>query len=98
MHSQKTSAQAWKDLKKHNVSDKDFVLGIAASGTTPYVVSGIKDCNKNNIPTGCITNLFFSFPKTLSVSISSKSVPTNLKSMHFIFLPFTSCFFTYPLS
>jgi len=47
--------QAWKDLKKYNISKKDFVIGIAASGSTPYVVSGIKDCNKNNITTGCIT-------------------------------------------
>ena len=54
--SEDDQSQAWKDLKKHNVSDKDFVLGIAASGTTPYVVSGIKDCNKNDIPTGCITS------------------------------------------
>ena len=54
--SEDDQSQAWKDLKKHNVCDKDFVLGIAASGTTPYVVSGIKDCNKNDIPTGCITS------------------------------------------
>ena len=33
--------QAWKDLKKFNISRNDFVVGIAASGTTPYVVSGI---------------------------------------------------------
>ena len=53
--SEDDQSQAWKDLKEHNVSDKDFVIGIAASGTTPYVVSGIKDCTKNNITTGCIT-------------------------------------------
>ena len=47
--------QAWKDLEKYNISENDFVLGIAASGTTPYVVYGIKNCNENNIPTGCIT-------------------------------------------
>jgi N-acetylmuramic acid 6-phosphate etherase len=47
--------QAWKDLKKYNVSNDDIVLGIAASGTTPYVVSGLKECKENNIVTACIT-------------------------------------------
>jgi N-acetylmuramic acid 6-phosphate etherase len=47
--------QGWLDLKKQQITDKDFVIGIAASGTTPYVVSTIKKCNKNNIATGCIT-------------------------------------------
>lgn len=47
--------QAWKDLLKHNISDKDVVIGIAASGTTPYVVSGIEECRRNGIITGCIT-------------------------------------------
>jgi len=47
--------QAWEDLKKHNISEKDIVIGIAASGTTPYVIGGLKKCNENNIATGCIT-------------------------------------------
>jgi len=47
--------QAWNDLLQHNISDNDFVIGIAASGTTPYVVGGLKKCNENNIPNGCIT-------------------------------------------
>ena len=46
--------QAWKDLSEHNVTSNDFVIGIAASGTTPYVVGGLKQCQKNNISTGCI--------------------------------------------
>ena len=46
--------QAWKDLSEHNINKGDFVIGIAASGTTPYVVSGLKACQDNNIPTGCI--------------------------------------------
>ena len=45
----------WKDLQEHNVSDQDIVIGIAASGTTPYVVGGIQQCNLNGIITGCIT-------------------------------------------
>jgi N-acetylmuramic acid 6-phosphate etherase len=45
----------WEDLKKYNISSKDVVVGIAASGTTPYVISALETCNKNNIVTGCIT-------------------------------------------
>ena len=45
---------AWKDLRSYNISKDDFVLGIAASGTTPYVLGALKDCQKNNILTGCI--------------------------------------------
>ena len=47
-------SQAWKDLSEHNITDGDFVIGIAASGTTPYVVGGLKACQDNNISTGCI--------------------------------------------
>jgi N-acetylmuramic acid 6-phosphate etherase len=46
---------AWKDLQAHAISSKDIVVGIAASGTTPYVVGGIKHCKNNNIVTGAIT-------------------------------------------
>ena len=47
--------QAWKDLINYKISNKDVVVGIAASGTTPYVLGGIEECNKNKIVTGCIT-------------------------------------------
>lgn len=47
--------QAWKDLKEYNINSKDVLVGIAASGTTPYVLGAIEDCNKNDIITGCIT-------------------------------------------
>ena len=47
--------QGWEDLKKENISEKDIVIGIAASGTTPYVIGALQKCNENNIPTGCIT-------------------------------------------
>lgn len=47
--------QAWKDLSQYNINDKDTVIGIAASGTTPYVIGGLEKCNENNILTGCIT-------------------------------------------
>ena len=45
----------WNDLNAQNVSEKDVVIGIAASGTTPYVVGGLQMCNANNITTGGIT-------------------------------------------
>ena len=47
--------QGWKDLQNYNISSNDVVVGIAASGTTPYVISAIEMCNKHNIITGCIT-------------------------------------------
>ena len=46
---------AWKDLLAHNIQTGDCVVGIAASGTTPYVVGGLRDCQKKGILTGCIT-------------------------------------------
>ncbi len=45
----------WNDLLERDVSDEDFVLGIAASGTTPYVVGALKHCREHGIKTGCIT-------------------------------------------
>jgi N-acetylmuramic acid 6-phosphate etherase len=50
-----SKTQGWEDLKKHFVSEKDVVVGIAASGTTPYVVGAMEKCNQENILTGCIT-------------------------------------------
>ena len=50
-----STTQAWIDLQAYEISSKDVVVGIAASGTTPYVISGLEICNKNNISTGCIT-------------------------------------------
>ena len=47
--------QGWKDLQAHNISTKDMVVGIAASGTTPYVIAALKACQQQNISTGCIT-------------------------------------------
>ena len=47
--------QAWKDLQEWNINENDVVIGIAASGTTPYVIGGLEKCNQNNIITGCIT-------------------------------------------
>jgi N-acetylmuramic acid 6-phosphate etherase len=46
---------AWKDLSEHHIGELDVVIGIAASGTTPYVVQGLAVCRRNGIATGCIT-------------------------------------------
>src|ERR1700744_5977108 len=46
--------QAWKDLSAYRISEKDVVVGIAASGTTPYVIGGLRKANERNIITGCI--------------------------------------------
>jgi N-acetylmuramic acid 6-phosphate etherase len=45
----------WNDLKKYKVNKNDIVIGIAASGTTPYVVGAIEKCNQKKILTGAIT-------------------------------------------
>ncbi len=50
-----STTQGWLDLQKHNITNKDVVVGIAASGTTPYVIAALKKCNENNIVTGCIS-------------------------------------------
>ncbi len=47
--------QGWKDLRAHQVSDKDVVIGIAASGTTPYVIGALEECRKRGIITGSIS-------------------------------------------
>ena len=47
--------QGWKDLQEHKINANDVVIGIAASGSTPYVVGALQTCNQNNIVTGCIT-------------------------------------------
>jgi len=48
--------QAWLDLKEHDISEIDVVVGIAASGTTPYVIGGLKDAKTHGLLTAAITN------------------------------------------
>jgi N-acetylmuramic acid 6-phosphate etherase len=48
------SAQAWKDLQAHDINARDMVVGIAASGRTPYVIGGLESCRQAGIATGCI--------------------------------------------
>lgn len=50
-----SETQAWLDLKAHQINPLDTVIGIAASGGTPYVVHGLRACRAAGIATGCIT-------------------------------------------
>ncbi|MFD2034913.1 N-acetylmuramic acid 6-phosphate etherase [Belliella marina] len=47
--------QAWKDIRVFGSNDQDCVIGIAASGTTPYVIGGVKRAREEGLLTGCIT-------------------------------------------
>lgn len=47
--------EGWKDLENHAVSAADVVVGIAASGTTPYVISALNECRQRGIITGSIS-------------------------------------------
>lgn len=47
--------QGWKDLLAYNINSKDVVIGIAASGTTPYVIGALRSAQAHEIITGCIT-------------------------------------------
>jgi N-acetylmuramic acid 6-phosphate etherase len=46
----------WLALQEVNISTSDIVIGITASGTTPFVLGAMKECKKNNITTGCIVS------------------------------------------
>ncbi|RSK49320.1 N-acetylmuramic acid 6-phosphate etherase [Hymenobacter rigui] len=46
--------QAWKDLQAHNITNQDIVVGIAASGRTPYVIGGLEQARQAGLATGCI--------------------------------------------
>ena len=46
--------QAWKDLQEYEINEKDVLIGIAASGTTPYVIGGLRQANAAGLVTGCI--------------------------------------------
>jgi N-acetylmuramic acid 6-phosphate etherase len=49
------TGQGWKDLELHDISNNDVVVGIAASGTTPYVIAALEKCRVNGIVTGSIS-------------------------------------------
>jgi N-acetylmuramic acid 6-phosphate etherase len=46
--------QGWKDLQTFNITQNDVVVGIAASGRTPYVIGALNKCNEEGISTGCV--------------------------------------------
>lgn len=47
--------KAWQELQDYDINENDSVLGIAASGTTPYVIGGVKKARENGLLTACIT-------------------------------------------
>jgi len=53
-HAEDDAAQAWKDLEEYSINQQDVLIGIAASGRTPYVIGGLKEARANGITTGCI--------------------------------------------
>ena len=55
-HAEDNPAQGWLDLQAHQIAQTDSVIGIAASGTTPYVIGALEACRARGILTGCITN------------------------------------------
>lgn len=54
-HAEDDTEQAWKDLLMHNITAQDVLIGIAASGRTPYVIGGLKAARAQGIITACIT-------------------------------------------
>lgn len=47
--------QGWKDLQEYQINHKDVVLGLAASGITPYVIGALEEAGNRGLVTGCIT-------------------------------------------
>lgn len=79
--------QGWKDLEAQSINSNDTVIGIAASGTTPYVIGALRMANKNNILTGSITcnpgNMVAenaTFPMTALVGPEFVTGSTRMKS------------------
>ena len=79
--------QGWRDLQKHFVSERDVVIGLAASGTTPYVVGALEKCKKHGIKTGCIVcnpnspaASFSDFPVEVVVGPEFVTGSTRMKS------------------
>lgn len=79
--------QGWEDLQAYRVSNKDVVIGIAASGTTPYVIAALQTCRQLGITTGCITNNpgapiteHADFPIAISVGPEFITGSTRMKS------------------
>lgn len=77
----------WNDLQENFVSNKDIVIGVAASGTTPYVVGALEECKNRGIKTGCIVcnpnspaASFSDFPVEIIVGPEFVTGSTRMKS------------------
>ena len=77
----------WSDLSEYNITTNDVVIGIAASGTTPYVIGALKKCQTENITTGCIVcnsdspvSKFSDFPIEVVVGPEFVTGSTRMKS------------------
>jgi N-acetylmuramic acid 6-phosphate etherase len=77
----------WSDLSEYNITTDDVVIGIAASGTTPYVIAALKKCQEHNITTGCIVcnsaspvSKFSDFPIEVVVGPEFVTGSTRMKS------------------
>ena len=77
----------WKDLRSHKINKNDVIIGIAASGTTPYVIGALKKCQQENITTGCIVcnanaplSEFADFPIEVVVGPEFVTGSTRMKS------------------
>lgn len=86
-HAEDDVDQGWKDLQEYQVNHKDVVIGIAASGTTPYVIGAVKHAGENGLITGCITSNRFSelaknvmFPIEVIVGPEFVTGSTRMKS------------------
>jgi len=86
-HAEDDTIQAWKDLKAHGVNDGDFVVGISASGKTPYVLGGLRDCKSNGVGCGSIscnaasqTSEIADFPVEVIVGPEVVTGSTRMKS------------------
>jgi N-acetylmuramic acid 6-phosphate etherase len=79
--------QAWKDLKEYKINNDDIVIGIAASGSTPYVINGLKLAKQNNITTASIAcnplsplSTFANYPIEVIVGPEYVTGSTRMKS------------------
>ncbi len=86
-HAEDDETQAWKDLLAYEITASDFLIGIAASGRTPYVIGGLREAKANGLSTGCIVcnsgtevSKFASFPVEILVGPEFVTGSTRMKS------------------
>lgn len=86
-YAEDNTEQGWLDLLAHHISDEDVVIGIASSGTTPYVIGALEKCKERNIVTGSIAcnpdspvSAVADFPVELIVGPEFVTGSTRMKS------------------